>query len=61
MNLKELISVARGEIPAGLLLKNAHIVNTFIGEIEHIKCLLSLNKFMSQFCKTFSVLCQKGA
>ncbi|MGA2670410.1 MAG: adenine deaminase [Dehalococcoidia bacterium] len=34
MNLKKLISVARGEIPADLLLKNGRIVNTFIGEIE---------------------------
>jgi adenine deaminase len=34
MNLKELISVAREEMPADLLLKNARIVNTFIGEIE---------------------------
>jgi adenine deaminase len=34
MNLKELISVARGEMAADLLLKNARIVNTFIGEIE---------------------------
>jgi len=34
MNLKELISVAKGEIPADLLLKNARIVNTFTGEIE---------------------------
>jgi adenine deaminase len=34
MNLKELISVARGEIPADLLLKNARIINTFNGEIE---------------------------
>ena len=34
MNLKELISVARGETPADLLLKNARIVNTFIGEME---------------------------
>ena len=34
MDLKELISVARGETPADLLLKNARIVNTFIGEIE---------------------------
>jgi adenine deaminase len=34
MDLKELISVARGEIPADLLLKNARIVNTFIGEVE---------------------------
>ena len=34
MNLKELISVARGDTPADLLLKNAQIVNTFIGEIE---------------------------
>jgi len=34
MNLAELISVARGEIPADLLLKNARIVNTFTGEIE---------------------------
>ena len=34
MNLKELISVARGDAPADLLIKNARIVNTFIGEIE---------------------------
>jgi adenine deaminase len=34
MDLKELISVASGETPADLLLKNARIVNTFIGEIE---------------------------
>jgi adenine deaminase len=34
MNLKKLISVARGETPADLLLKNCQIVNTFIGEIE---------------------------
>jgi adenine deaminase len=34
MSLKKLISVARGEIPADLLLKNARIVNTFVGEIE---------------------------
>jgi len=34
MNLAELISVARGEAPADLLLKNAHIINTFVGEIE---------------------------
>ena len=34
MDLKELISVARGETPADLLLKNARIVNTFTGEIE---------------------------
>src|SRR4030043_1472469 len=34
MNLGELVSVARGEAPADLLLKNARIVNTFVGEIE---------------------------
>jgi adenine deaminase len=34
MNLKELVSVARGDTPADLLLKNARIVNTFIAEIE---------------------------
>jgi adenine deaminase len=34
MNLKKLISVARGETEADLLLKNARIVNTFTGEIE---------------------------
>jgi adenine deaminase len=34
MNLKELVSVARGDTPADLLLKDARIVNTFIGEIE---------------------------
>jgi adenine deaminase len=34
MNLKKLISVARGETEADLLLKNARVVNTFIGEIE---------------------------
>lgn len=34
MELKELISVARGEKLADLVLKNARIVNTFSGEIE---------------------------
>ncbi len=34
MALKELISVARGDTPADLLLKNARIVNTFTGEVE---------------------------
>jgi adenine deaminase len=34
MDLEELISVARGETPADLLLKNARIVNTFVGEVE---------------------------
>ncbi len=34
MNLKELVSVAKGDAPADLLLKNARVVNTFIGEIE---------------------------
>ena len=34
MDLKKLISVARGEAPADLLLKDAGIINTFIGEIE---------------------------
>jgi len=34
VNLKNLISVARGETPASLLLKNARIINTFVGEIE---------------------------
>ncbi len=34
MDLNALISVARGETPADLLLKNALIVNTFTGEIE---------------------------
>jgi len=34
MNLTELISVAKGETPADLLLRNARIINTFIGEIE---------------------------
>jgi len=35
MSLREIIAVARGEQPADLLLKNARIVNTFVGEIEH--------------------------
>jgi len=34
MDLRDLISVAKGQTPADLLLKNARIVNTFIGEIE---------------------------
>ncbi|MFO7996165.1 MAG: adenine deaminase [Dehalococcoidia bacterium] len=34
MNLKKLISVARGAMSADLLLKNARIINTFTGEIE---------------------------
>jgi adenine deaminase len=34
MDLKKLISVARGKTPADLVLKNARIINTFVGEIE---------------------------
>ena len=34
MEISELIKVARGEEPAELLLKNAHVVNVFSGEIE---------------------------
>ncbi len=34
MNLADLIAVARGDKPADLILKNARIVNTFIGAIE---------------------------
>src|SRR4030042_4952357 len=34
MSLRELISVARGQAPADLVLKNARIINTFVGEIE---------------------------
>ncbi len=34
MDLKRLIAVARGDIPADLLLADARIVNTFTGEIE---------------------------
>jgi adenine deaminase len=34
MNLSKLISVARGDAPADLLLKNAKIINTFVGIIE---------------------------
>ncbi|MCH7713521.1 MAG: adenine deaminase [Chloroflexi bacterium] len=34
MGLKRLIAVARGDLPADLVLANAKIVNTFTGEIE---------------------------
>jgi len=34
MDLRELISVARGTRPADVLIKNARIINTFVGEIE---------------------------
>jgi len=34
MNLRELISVARGETVADFLIRNARIINTFTGEIE---------------------------
>jgi adenine deaminase len=34
LSLEKLISVARGEVPADLLLANARIVNTFTAEIE---------------------------
>jgi len=34
MTLSKLISVARGDAPADLLLKNAKIINTFVGVIE---------------------------
>jgi len=42
MDLRELISVARGETPADLLLKNARIVNTFTGEIELLSTVTGL-------------------
>ncbi len=34
MDMKRLIAVARGDVPADLLFTNARIVNTFTGEIE---------------------------
>jgi len=34
MNVAKLISVARGDFPADLLIKNAKIINTFVGIIE---------------------------
>src|SRR5262245_2647189 len=34
MNLSRLLSVARGETPADLVLKNGQIVNVFSGQIE---------------------------
>ena len=34
MNLEKIIAVARGEMPADLVLKNARVINTFIGEVE---------------------------
>ena len=34
MDVNKIISMARGEMPADLVLKNARIINTFIGEIE---------------------------
>ena len=34
MSLAKLISVARGDAPADLLLTNAKIINTFVGIIE---------------------------
>ena len=34
MGLTELISVARGDTPADLVLKNARVVNTFVGDVE---------------------------
>jgi adenine deaminase len=34
MGLKELISVARGQSPADLVLKNARIINTFVGTVD---------------------------
>jgi adenine deaminase len=34
MNLEQLVSVARGDMPADLLLRNGRIVNTLTGEIE---------------------------
>ena len=34
MNVRQLISVAKGDLPADLLLANARVVNVFTGEIE---------------------------
>ena len=44
MSLSELISVARGDSPADLLLKNAKIINTFVGIIEEGNVAIYGNK-----------------
>jgi adenine deaminase len=44
MSLRELVSVARGETPADLLLKNARVINTFVGEIEEADVAICGNR-----------------
>ncbi len=41
MNKKQLISVARGDTPADLILANARIVNVFTGEVEQANVVVS--------------------
>lgn len=44
MDLKRLISVARGDAPADLVLSNARVINTFTGEVEETSVAVSAGR-----------------
>jgi len=63
MSLSELISVARGDSPADLLLKNAKIINTFVGIIEEGNVAIYGNKIagIGNYVKAKEVIDLRGA
>ncbi len=63
MSLSELISVARGDSPADLLLKNAKIINTFVGIIEEGNVAIYGDKIagIGNYLKAKEVIDLRGA
>ncbi len=63
MNLSKLISVARGDAPADLLLKNAKIVNTFAGIIEEGNIAIVADRIagIGNYTKARKIIDLKGA
>ena len=63
MSLAKLISVARGDAPADLLLKNAKIVNTFVGIIEEGNVAIYGDRIagISNYLKAKEIIDLKGS
>jgi len=62
MRLEKLISVARGDLKADLLLKNANLVNTFTGDIEDINIAIYKDKIagIGNYSKARQIIDVKG-
>jgi adenine deaminase len=63
MSLAKLISVARGDAPADLLLKNAKIINTFVGIIEEGNVAIYDGRIagIGNYLKTKEIIDLKGS